>query len=213
MKTYFFLFHVFKMNTFSSFYSTPNPLDSITFASLVHHHKMTPQQALVRLYGTKTSQTTTKKTDKATKKREEADKATKKSEEAAIKREEKKERKRSAAVAAVAAEIQKKLRKSVPGNIMNIRELNPTTRPSTEVPLTGLQKKMWEESKKHEPKKYKTLPCEHLSGIRSPPCKYKQNPYRCPFYHNEEQKRIMKDILKKISKSTKTTKPKDSSTA
>ena len=198
------------MNTFSSFYSTPNPLDSITFASLVHHHKMTPQQALASLYGTKTSQTTTKKTDKATKKREEA---SIKREEASVRRKEKKERKRVADVAAVAAEIQMKLRKSVPGNIMNIPELKTTTRPSTAVALTGLQKKMWEESKKHEPKKYKTLPCEHLSGIRSPQCKYKQKPYRCPFYHNEEQKQIMKDILKKIPKSTKTTKPKGSSTA
>jgi len=201
------------MNTFTSFYSTPNPTDSPEFASLVHHFKMTPPQALASLYGTKTIQTTTKKTDKNARRRDEA---AKKREEAAIKREEKKaaaaERERAASVAAAAAEIQKKLRQSVPGNIMNIPELKTTTRRSTaapmhrftEVMLTRIQKKMLKESKKHEPNKYKTLPCEHHFGKRSPRCKYEHSPLCCPFYHNEQQKQMM-ELLKKERKST--TKP------
>lgn len=203
------------MNTFTSFYSTPNPLDSPDFASLVHHFKMTPRQAMDTLYGAKTIQTTTKKTDKDDKTDKTArrrDEAAKRRMEAAIRREEKKaERERAASaasVAAAAAEIQKKLRQSVPGNIMNIPELKTTARRSTEVML---KKRMLKESKKHDLNKYKTLPCEHHFRKRSPQCKHENDPLSCSFYHNDQQKQMMK-LLKKERKSTKTTKPKDSTT-
>jgi hypothetical protein len=92
---------------------------------------------------------------------------------------------------------------------MNIPELKTTTRRSTAAPMTEIQKKMLKESKEHGSNKYKTLPCEHHFGKRLPRCKYENSPFRCPFYHNEQQKQMMK-LLKKERKST--TKPKDSTT-